>query len=59
MKIEDLIKMLQELKEENGNLDVYYFDFDEYGEEEYYELNSKNKPFVSNIKGQQKKVILL
>ena len=49
MKIEDLIKELEKIKKEHGNLDVYWFDYDEWDEEHYYELDTDNMPYVTTI----------
>ena len=47
MKLDELIKELQELKEEHGNLDVYWYYYNsEYDEETYIKLNH---PFVDNV----------
>ena len=49
MKLEDLIKELEKIKEKDGNLEVYYSEYDEWEEIQYYALDTDNMPYVTTI----------
>lgn len=46
MKLEDLIKELEKIKEKHGNLDVYWVDYEDW---HYYELDTDSMPYVTTI----------
>ena len=49
MRIEDLIKELEKIKEKHGNLEVYSYECNEWDEDQYYAIDADNMPYVTTI----------